>query len=263
MNHLRITMKDPSRFRDPFGLNWPKYIAMQARDKEHYEKQKAALPPEALEFKLADPGYLEEVTHCQFLDNYFAELSATKYLATVVKNSPFEELKKCALFQIIDEQRHMEMDAEVLQRAGVPENEWLDRWREADTTYRFFQHVVSLEDPMEILLKANFLGETGAVTASFDVLAQWARRKGDPLSAINHEARLRDESRHSKTGWVLAKALIEDDAKNLAVIQEWQDEALKLWYVVSREGARKQWWDNFQNSYFRVAAPLGLRQPAA
>ena len=263
MSNLHITVKDFSRFRDPFGLNWPKYIAMQARDKELYEKERASLPSEALEFKMADPKYLEQVTREQFLDNYFGELSATKYLATVVKNAPTEELKKCALFQMMDEQRHMEMDADVLRRAGVPEEEWNDRWRQADTTYRFFQHILSLEDPMEILIKANFVNETGVGPATFDALAAWARRKGDPLSAINHEARMRDESRHSKTGWVLAMALIQDDEKNLAVIQQWQDEALELWYAVSKGGERKQWWESYLATYFRVATPLGLKRPAA
>ncbi len=263
MSTLRITLQDPSRFRDPFGLTWAKYIAMQARDKEYYEKERAKLPPEALEFRTADPQYLEEVTHEQFLDNYFGELAATKYLATVVKNAPFEHLKKTALFQMMDEQRHMEMDHEVLERAGVPQSEWHDRWRESNTTYRFFQHLLSLEDPIEVLIKANFVNETGVGTATFEALAQWARRKGDPLSAVNHEARMRDESRHAKTGWVLAKALLEENEKNLEVIQQWQDEALELWYAVSRGGERKAWWENYLGNYFRVASPLGLKRSAA
>lgn len=263
MSSFRITLKDPSRFHDPFGLSWPKYIAMQARDKEHYDKERATVSQEALDFKLADPKYLEQVTHEQFLDNYFGELSATKYLAVIVKNAPFEELKKCALFQMMDEQRHMEMDADVLRRAGVPENEWYDRWRDADTTCKFFEHVLTLEDPIEIMIKANFVNETGVGPATFDALAEWARRKGDTLSAINHEARMRDESRHSKTGWALAKAVLDDDENNRAVIQEWQDEALALWYRVSKNGERKQWWDSYLSTYFRVATPLGLKHPAA
>lgn len=263
MSTLRITLKDPSLFSDPFGLTWPKYIAMQARDKEHYEKEKAKLPPEALELKSADPKYLDQVKREQFLDNYFGEWSATKYLATVVKNSPYEELKQAALFQAMDEQRHMEMDRNILRLSGVPESEWFGRWQEAKTTFRFFQHVLSLEDPIEIMIKANFVNETGVANATFGTLAEWARRKGDPLSAVNHEARMRDESRHSKVGWVLAWALIEDDGKNLAVIQEWQDEALELWYDVAKGGERKGWWEDYLANYYRVALPLGLKRTAA
>ena len=263
MSTLRIPLKDPSRFRDPFGLTWPKYIAMQARDKEHYEKEKANLPPEALELKSADPKYLDQVKREQFLDNYFGEWSATKYLATVIKNSPYEELKQAALFQAMDEQRHMEMDRNILRLSGIPKSEWFGRWQEAKTTFRFFQHVLSLEDPIEIMIKANFVNETGVANATFGTLAEWARRKGDPLSAVNHEARMRDESRHSKVGWVLARALIEDDGKNLAVIQEWQDEALELWYDVAKGGKRKDWWENYLENYYRVALPMGLKRTAA
>ena len=36
-------------------------------------------------------------------------------------------LKKCCLFQLADEQRHLEMDREVFERAGIPQRDWLYR----------------------------------------------------------------------------------------------------------------------------------------
>lgn len=254
----RIVLRDPSRFKDPHGLSWEKYIAMQARERERYLAERAKLPPEALEYKLVEPGYLERARE-QFVNNYFPELCATRYIATCVCNAPFEELKRCAMFQLLDEQRHTEMDREVLERAGIPEEEWLPLWQQPGTTYRFFQHLLSLDDPIEIIVKANFVGEGAAGPASFKVLADGARARGDLLSAVNHEARIRDETRHITYAQALVRACLEDDPANLAVIQEWQNEALTLFSDVAKGGVRQQWWEGFVGSYYKIAGPMGLQ----
>ena len=126
----RITLKDPARFRDPANLTWERYIALQARERERYLAERAAIPPEALAYKTVGPRYLGTATE-QFANNYFPELSATRYVATAAANAPFDELKKCCLFQLADEQRHLEMDRDVFERAGIPERDWLPAWRAA------------------------------------------------------------------------------------------------------------------------------------
>ena len=171
------------------------------------------------------PRYLERATE-QFANNYFPELSATHYVATAAANAPFDELKKCCLFQLADEQRHLEMDRDVFERAGIPERDWLPAWEQPGTTCRFFRHVLELEDSIEILVKANFVAEGAAGPATFAVLADGAEARGDLLSAVNHRARVRDETRHISYARALVRALIEEDAANLDVIQRWQDESL-------------------------------------
>ena len=255
----RITLKDPARFRDPASLTWERYIALQARERERYLAERAAIPPEALAYKTVGPRYIERATE-QFANNYFPELSATRYVATAAANAPFDELKKCCLFQLADEQRHLEMDRDVFERAGIPERDWLPAWEQPGTTCRFFRHVLELEDSIEILVKANFVAEGAAGPATFAVLADGAEARGDLLSAVNHRARVRDETRHISYARALVRALIEEDAANLDVIQRWQDESLRLFAEVAHGGRRREWWAGFLDSYYKIALPLGLRQ---
>src|SRR5262249_8199904 len=232
-------------------------VAMQARERESYLAERAAIPPEALEYRSVSPRYLERAVE-QFANNYFPELTATHYVATAAANAPFDELKKCCLFQLADEQRHLEMDREVFQRAGIPERDWLPAWEQPGTTCRFFRHVLELDDTIEILVKANFVAEGAPGPGTFPVLADGAEERGDRLSAVTHRARIRDETRHISYARALVKALIEDDPANLDVIQAWQDESLRLFAEVAHGGARQAWWEGFLESYYRIALPLGL-----
>jgi Methane/Phenol/Toluene Hydroxylase len=255
MARTKITLKDPSRFADPANLTWERYVALQARERERYMAEKATIPPDALNYKNVSPRYLANAVD-QFANNYYSELSATHYVATAAANAPFDELKKCALFQLADEQRHLEMDREVFERAGIPERDWLAAWESPGTTCRFFRHLLELEDSIEILVKGNFVAEGAAGPGTFTVLAE---ARGDLLSAVNHRARIRDETRHISYGRALVKALIEDDPSNLDTLQQWQDESLRLFAEVARGGARQEWWEGFLASYYKIALPLGLR----
>jgi hypothetical protein len=258
MARRTITLKDPSRFKDPAGLTWERYIALQARERERYQTELATIPTDALAYRTVSPRYLENAVE-QFANNYFSEEAATRYIGTAAASAPFEELKRCCLFQMADEQRHMEMDRDVFERAGVPEGDWLAAWEQPGTTCRFFRHVLELEDPIEILVKANFVAEGAAGPASFAVLADGAEERGDLLTAVNHRARVRDETRHISYARALVKALIDEDPSNLAVIQQWQDDALQLFMEVAKGGHRRAWWEGFLGSYYKIALPLGLR----
>jgi Methane/Phenol/Toluene Hydroxylase len=258
MTPRSISLRDPSRFKDPANLTWERYIALQARERERYLTERGTITREAMEFRTVSPRYLERAID-QFANNYYSELSATHYIATAAANAPFDELKKCCLFQLADEQRHLEMDREVFERAGIPERDWLAAWEAPGTTCRFFRHVLELEDSIEILVKANFVAEGAAGPGTFAVLADGAEARGDVLSAVNHRARIRDETRHISYARALVKALIEDDPANLDVIQGWQDESLRLFVEVARGGERREWWDGFLDSYYKIALPLGLQ----
>ena len=258
MARRHITLKDPSRFKDPAGLTWERYIALQARERERYLAERAAIPADALAFRSVSPRYLKRAVE-QFANNFFPEEAATRYIATAAAHAPFEELKRCCLFQLADEQRHMEMDRDVFERAGIAERDWLPAWEQPGTTCRFFRHVLELDDTIEILVKANFVAEGAAGPATFAVLADGAEARGDLLSAVNHRARVRDETRHISYARALVKALIDEDPSNLEVVQRWQDESLQLFVEVAKGGARRAWWDSFLASYYKIALPLGLR----
>ena len=257
MARKRLVLKDPGRFSDPANLTWERYVALQARERERYLAERATISPEALSYRTVSPQYLARAVD-QFANNYYSELSATHYVATAAANAPFDELKKCALFQLADEQRHLEMDREVFERAGIPEPAWLAAWEAPGTTCRFFRHLLELDDSIEILVKGNFVAEGAAGPGTFTVLADGAEARGDVLSAVNHRARIRDETRHISYGRALVKVLIDDDPGNLDTIQEWQDESLRLFVEVARGGERQEWWEGFLASYYKIALPLGL-----
>src|SRR5258705_11748474 len=244
MARARITLREPERFKDPANLTWERYVALQARERERYLAERATIPADALAYRTVSPRYLERAVD-QFANNYYSELSATHYIATAAANAPFDELKTCCLFQLADEQRHLEMDREVFERAGIPERDWLPAWEQPGTTCRFFRHVLELEDSIEILVKANFVAEGAAGPATFAVLADGAEARGDLLSAVNHRARVRDETRHISYARALVRALIEEDAANLGVIQRWQDESLRLFAEVAHGGRRREGWAGF------------------
>src|SRR5215813_12368866 len=256
-----ITLKHPERFKDPANLSWERYVALQARERERYLAERATIPAEAMAYQTVSPRYLERAVD-QFANNYYSELSATHYVATAAANAPFDELKKSALFQLADEQRHLEMDREVFERARIPESDWLATWEAPGTTCRFFRHLLELDDSIEILVKGNFVAEGAAGPGTFTVLADGAEARGDVLSAVNHRARIRDETRHISFARVLVKALIDDDPSNLDVIQCWQDESLQLFVEVARGGERREWWEGFLASYYKIALPLGLKPSA-
>jgi hypothetical protein len=94
------------------------------------------------------------------------------------------------------------------------------------------------------------------------VLADGAEARGDVFSAVNHRARVRDETRHISFARALVKALIDDNPSNLDVIQRWQDESLQLFVEVARGGQRRAWWEGFLGSYYKIALPLGLKPTA-
>ncbi len=194
MARKRVALKDPAHFSDPANLTWERYVAMQARERERYLAERTTIPEDALNYKNVSPRYLKNAVD-QFANNYYSELSATHYVATAAANAPFDELKKSALFQLADEQRHLEMDREVFERAGIPERDWLAAWESPGTTCRFFRHLLELEDSIEILVKGNFVAEGAAGPGTFTVLADGAEARGDVLSAVNHRARIRDETR--------------------------------------------------------------------
>ena len=230
MARTRITLREPERFKDPANLSWERYIALQARERERYLAERATIPAPALEYKTVGPRYLER------------------------GQRPLRRAQE--VLPVPARGRAARRDAE---RAGIPQREWLPAWEQPGTTCRFFRHVLELEDPIEILVKANFVAEGAAGPGTFTVLADGAEARGDLLSAVNHRARIRDETRHISYARALVKALIEDDPGNLTVIQEWQDESLQLFSEVAKGGARQEWWQGFLDSYYKISLPLGLR----
>src|SRR5438445_11688966 len=118
MARRRLVLKNTALFSDPANLSWERYVVMQARERERYLAERAAIPEDVLNYKTVSPRYLENAVH-QVRNNYYSELSATHYVATAAANAPFDDLNKSAPFQLADEQRHREMDPDVFDRGAL------------------------------------------------------------------------------------------------------------------------------------------------
>src|SRR5436309_13269198 len=93
MARMQITLNDLSRFKDPANLTWERYVALQARERERYLAERAAIPAEAMAYQTVSRRYLERAVD-QSANNYYSELSATHYIPTAAANAPLRELQK-------------------------------------------------------------------------------------------------------------------------------------------------------------------------
>ena len=59
MARQQITLNDPSRFKDPANLTWERYVALQARERERYLAERAAIPADAMAYQTVSPRYIE------------------------------------------------------------------------------------------------------------------------------------------------------------------------------------------------------------
>jgi hypothetical protein len=59
MARQQITLRDPSRFKDPANLTWERYVALQARERERYLAERATIPAEVMAYRTVSPRYLE------------------------------------------------------------------------------------------------------------------------------------------------------------------------------------------------------------
>jgi hypothetical protein len=84
MARMRITLDDPSRFRDPANLTWERCVALQSRERERYLAERAAIPRETLEYQTVGPRYLARAVE-QFANNYFPELASLRLFCEVAK----------------------------------------------------------------------------------------------------------------------------------------------------------------------------------
>ena len=251
----RITLKDPARFRGPRKSDvgalhrapGPRARAVSRRARGHPAGsagiQDGESPLRGARHQSNSPTTTSP------------ELSATHYVATAAANAPSTSSRVLPL--PARRRAAPPRDGPGRVRAGrhspseTGSRHGSSRAPRADSSGTCW----SSRTPSRILVKANFVAEGAAGPATFAVLADGAEARGDMLSAVNHRARVRDETRHISYARALVRALIEEDAANLDVIQRWQDESLRLFAEVAHGGRRREWWAGFLDSYYKIALP--------
>lgn len=223
----RVRLKDPSRFRAPGALTFEKHLRIHAQEKQRYFEEVASLPEGVREMRI-DPGYVEAMRR-RWVTLYYGELSSVQYMGRAAANAPLDmtEFITCCVCQQVDELHHQEMDRDVLRKIGLDETSWR-RVYEDTASKELFDHLLAIEDPFEIAIKGGLFLESASAVVAFPALIRIAEAHGDGLTAANHRTRLTDEPRHMALGVATLRALVEDDPRNIEVVQQWQDEFAPL-----------------------------------
>jgi hypothetical protein len=156
MPEERVVLHHPSRSQDPFNLDSFKHYRMQAKEKERFLEERSSLPDEKRRMQV-DPAYIDAMLPV-FIFFYAAEAAAVSYIGEVAHSAPFEALKTTAVCRQMDELNHAELDKTVLHAVGFTNEQIEGLWKE-NPEYGIFRHLLSLTDPYEIVLKADFIGE--------------------------------------------------------------------------------------------------------
>jgi hypothetical protein len=254
----RTRLKQPERFSDPSRISLERYAALQAAEGTHFESRLAGAIERSRQQLATEFGEPQAIA---LVGSYMSEHAATKYVAHAIANAELEPFQRSCICQLMDEQRHADMDRLLLELVGVPEAHWDGMYQHPTTHHLAFEHLLGLDDPFEIIFKANFVLESGAAAAAFPRRLKRYQAEGFELGALIDQRRIKDEARHVALGTAVARALLEDDGDNLDRLQRWQDEILVL-FAMSAQHRSREYWESYVAPYYRKAIPMGLKVSA-
>ncbi len=220
-------LRDLSLFHAPGGLTFAKHVRLHAEEKMRYFEEIASLPEDIREMRL-DPRYVTAMRR-RWVTLYFGEIASAQYMGTAATNVPLamHEFITTCVCQQIDELHHSEMDRDVLMKIGLGPAEWTAIYEDT-ASKEVFDHLLAIEDPLEIAVKGGLFLESASAVVAFPALIRIAEAHGDYFTAANHRTRLTDEPRHMALGVATLRALVADDPKNIELVQQWQDEFTPL-----------------------------------
>ena len=269
----RLSFKDPSAFKAPGSLTFEKHLRLHAEEKQRYLQERESLPDDKRHMRL-DPRYVDAMRR-RWVVLYYGELSSAQYMGTAASHAPLEmtEFITACVCQQMDELHHSEMDRDVLEQIGLTPREWRALYEETDAKI-VFDHLLAIDDPFEIAVKGGLFLESASAVVAFPTLIKIAEAHDDYLTAANHRTRLTDEPRHMALGVATMRALVQDDPRNLEVVQRWQDEfapLLRHFVTASRDMvglpnggfAADRMWTAMIEHHTKNALKYGLRPTLA
>jgi hypothetical protein len=219
----RVRLKNPALFKAPGGLTFEKHLRLHTHEKQRYFDEIETLPADTRDMRI-DPAYIKAMRR-RWVVLYYGELSSAQYMGTAASHAPIEmtDLITCCVCQQMDELHHSEMDRAVLERIGLTPKTWREIYEETPAK-AVFDHLLSIDDPFEIAVKGGLFLESASAIVAFPALIKIAEAHDDYFTAANHRTRLTDEPRHMALGVAMMRALVDDHARNMEVVQSWQDE---------------------------------------
>jgi phenol hydroxylase P3 protein len=223
-----IRLKDPTRFEDPFSLTYNKYIKTQYDRVRLHETVTGPHRDKGNDERL-DPQYITFAKAMTTL-SYGGEYSAYVYCTKASHLAPFRSFREACSYQAMDELRHSQMDWGRLRDLGCKDSsEVMDLWHSEGLAHvkRAFDSIVALEDPFQIIFTANFIFEGAAASSFFPGMVELSKINGDHISSTVHWTRYQDEVRHVAFARALVKAIVDDDDRNIKILELWQEAAFE------------------------------------
>ncbi|MBB6445253.1 phenol hydroxylase P3 protein [Bacillus benzoevorans] len=225
-----IILKDPSRWEDPFRLAYNQYVKVQSEKDGIYHTVRNAFEANDGHARVIDSRWYEGV-------KAFAsavqpgEYMAHRLMTYIGRHIPIEAVRFATFNQAMDEIRHAQIEIKHYahmskmidglhnyQKTG--QNSWFNT-----VTKSFFDDALTA-GPFEALIAISFSFEYVFTNILFLPFASSAGAVGDENFAAVGKTVQSDESRHMALGMSALKMLLEEDDRNIPIIQYWIDK----WY---------------------------------
>lgn len=225
-----IIIKDPKRWEDPFRMTYNQYVKIQSEKDHIYHSVRNAFEANNGHAKVVDARWYEGIKAFA-LAVQPAEYAAHRLMAYIGRNIPIEAIRFATFNQCIDELRHAQIEIKHYAHmskyydglhayAQTNENLWFN------TVAKSFFDDALTAGPFEALMAISFSFEYVFTNILFLPFASSAAAVGDENFAAVGKSVQSDESRHMALGMTALKMLLEEDERNIPIVQKWLDK----WY---------------------------------
>ena len=225
-----IILKDPSRWEDPFRMTYNQYVKIQSEKDGIFHAVRNAFEANDGHAKVIDSRWYEGVKIFA-MNVQPAEYAAHRLMAYIGRNIPIEAIRFATFNQAIDELRHAQIEIKhyahiskqidgLHNMPATSQNLWLN------TVVKSFFDDAFTSGPFEALIAISFAFEYVFTNILFLPFASSAGAVGDDAFAAVGKSVQSDESRHMALGMSALKMLLEEDERNVPIIQGWLDK----WY---------------------------------
>lgn len=278
-----VHFSDWDKFDDPFRLYYKDYVNMQ-------EKKEQSLHMVFDHAARYDFLSRVEETWLEGMKLFACGQGQTEYETAkdhvaIARYAPAPALRAAALYQSIDELRHAQNYAHYLRYANrrMP---GFSGWAQLFQNHWLYQGIRScFEDlltanPFEAIIGANVVLEIGFTNLNFVALPAVGAANYEHAWAQLQLTTQSDETRHMAIGQAMMKALLEEDERNLPILQHWLDKWTWRLYRVDalagsiffdyfaknkvmsyKEAFQKYFVDDFIGGLVSDLGPYGLREP--
>lgn len=222
-----IILKDPKKWEDPFRLTYDQYVKVQSEKDLLHHAIRNAYEANHGHARVADGRWFEGMKAFAVAVQP-AEYQAHRLMAYIGRNIPIESIRFAAFNQVVDELRHAQIEIKhyahmskyydgLHGKAKSMENLWFN------TVPKSFFDDALTAGPFEALVAISFSFEYTFTNILFLPFASSAAAVGDEHFAAVGKTVQSDEARHMALGLTAIKLLLEEDDRNIPIVQKWLD----------------------------------------